>query len=1407
MSLRLPLKGSGGGGKGKTQTPTNTPDTLRSQDTVEIALAVSEGSGVRLKEGAKSFYVGDTVLMNADGTLNFQAFTINEYEGRNPEIPLALTLGGTSSNTAVGVTLTANTPVVRTGVVQANSETGIVPVNLLEVRLLISALYRQPKDGSGVFEHDVTFKIEYRGENEPNWHNFFNDERVTIHGKTTSNYVKVFRKPVPYSNQNYQIRVTKLTAESTTENFSTIAFESFHEIDTKPRTYHNTAITHLIGQASDQFTSIPEFWGIYTGIHVRVPTNYDPKTRVYAGTWDGTFKMAWTDNPAWILYDVVMNDRYGMNAYWPINLDKYDTYAAARWCDTIIPGTGKPRYTFNAWITDARSGPELARYIAGSFNGVFCDDLNGSAYLRVDKNDDAVAIFTPEDVTEDGFEYSYTDVSVRYNDITVTFLNEDLGYTEDRRRVTHDPSIAAIGRVELSYVAVGCTNVNEALRRTQHKLLTSVYETELVTFTAIRKGRYLQLYDTILVADPVMGYSITGRIRSAAGTKVTLRDPIFLEAAVSYKINFDTPSGIKTYDIASHTGGDHWELTLTSPVAVDLPEFASFSLQQQGGGFGLPKPYRVINHEEDAENPEKYLITALEINRNKVSDSDNLTDSGELDYSYLRPRGCPPPTNVKAYDASYTATDGTYVPQIGVSWTRAESAFIKHYLVQTKLSNQVEWGNAVQVNPSETMVNITSLRDRFDYRVRVAAVDRDGKQSDWVEAAFDVSIPNDAPPGICTGLTATGGIGSIELKWTNPTDADLASIEVWENTVNNLETATYLTSVAANTFLRGGLRGMTTRWYWVRAVDRSKNKGPFNSPLGTSATTEYVSHQDIADQIIDESKLYPELVKRIDTINPAELLRKLDLVFKKTGVPEMVDRISNSVMQLTQHAWGTYEEFKAEKGHTSSRFADVDVKTKELVEADRSLAEQITTVAAQTDQSVALINDRLTAQTTATEALAEHVEVVAVKLGDDIQAAVTEERQARVTAVTSESNLRTQQIATLGENLTAAITSETKARVDADASVSTRVDGLGARMGDAESAISTEQTARATGDEALGTRIDKLAVKVGENAASIQTEQTARADGDTALTSSITTLNSRVGTTEAAIQSEQTARANGDSALSTRIDTMGVRVGNTEAAIQTEQTTRANADGALSGRIDSLVVRSGELSAAIQTEQTARINGDNAYAGYVSTLQTQMGQVHTSLQELRTVDSQLGAQYVLKTDVNGYVAGFGLYNTGALAEFLVLADRFAVIQPGYGRKVPFIVKDGQVFLDEAFISNASIGTANIKNLSINGTKIEDFATGNMSGLTATVWSSEGPTLGLWTAGKPVAVLATVTGVPPSTSGGENSTFNPGFDARARVMVLGVGAGYNQWRCCDILGTFLPINGQVEASMLAIELRK
>jgi predicted phage tail protein len=829
------FSGSGFGGG----SPKSTKDNLFSTDQVEVVLGIGEGQIKGLAEGAKSFFIGDTPLVDVGGKPNFEDFELKIYDGRPGGQEIKSKLGGFGSSTTVSTELATNVPVTRQGL-QTN-------IDYIDFRLVVARLVKENEKGT--FEHIGRLRIEYKAASSSTWikattfltnppptedddgngiwtfhpgdrvtrvtpaagdrkvvwsateptgavkgdtwfdlddanrprvhngtafalptsltaatffgtfpgwswteidtasatgdqqsikrayaaseppasgalrgdfflntatnkvylHNgstwvvagttlkpdnpFGDDDDVTsvegeiqIKGKTTSSYVKELRLPVARIAEGYDLRVTKLSPPNTEELFFDVTWESFQQISKDPMVFEDLAVAHLVGRSSEQFSSLPDFSGIYDGRIVKVPSNYNEVARTYTGVWDGTWKLAYTNNPAYIANDLVDNDRYGMNAYYPVTINKWDVYEAGQWCD-VRTEDDRPRFTFNLTLTDPQGGREAVDFICGIFGGRFFDDGNGFATIKLDRDGEAVAIFTPENVVEGVFTYSFTDITSRYNDITATFINPDLNWNEDRRRVFEQEHIDQYGRIPLNFVAVGCTDPDEAIARARYKLITGTREFTIVNFKTNRMGLYLSPYDIILIGDDEAGGGPTGRVKAALGSSFTVRDPLYLEPGFSYQACFQIVGENAAYEVVKvpvsvgQTGTNLLTVMLDGALPAELPDDAVFTIETTDGSTA-PRPFRVMSISEAEGNPDLIDITAVAINRSKWAYVDGTIEYGDTEEHYeVKLNAKPAPVPAVRVEASQKKRAGGVVHNLVLDWDASPSSVTNRYRV------------------------------------------------------------------------------------------------------------------------------------------------------------------------------------------------------------------------------------------------------------------------------------------------------------------------------------------------------------------------------------------------------------------------------------------------------------------------------------------------------------------------------------------------------------------------------------------------------------------------------------------------------------------------------------------------------------------------------------------------------
>lgn len=600
------FEGNKGGGGSFRQRP----DTLRSNDVFEGLLGICAGPIKGLTNGLKSLKLNGTPIEDTSGNLNFKDMIVELRDGDPALHPqtIKLNLGGGGSPTGVGLTLTnGNAEGGAPGDWQTASIANI-GADFIDLRFLVQQLYLQNKTGVDVLTANLEIELKptgattwinpnisvptstyangsIPGPNGPiyvpesyfdglgNWQTETNNGYLAITGKATSPYVKELRITVPntgaYANKAWDARVRLIEPANVEADpifkKRTIAWESISagytgDLGTTPG-WRGLASIQFMGKATDEFSGDPRIEGDYETKLVKVPpiTVYDPETRTYTGSlWDGSYSRAYTNDPAWVINDVISDALFGMSALAPGSyLNKWDALEASKWCSEQVwdgdAGT-HPRYSLNFKSEAPQKAKEFVQYLAGAIGGFAWDNGNGEWRLKLDKPEAASDIVTL-DTIEGEFSYAHSDVSTRYNDIVVKFLNEEKDFLEDQIRVYDDDAIDLYGRKPITIVAVGCTNRQEAVRRGVVRLRSNLNETHTVSFTTNRRGRLLTPFSTVLIADGDLGYQVAASIVASADNLQTVGSWTNQSSFASVVTATAIPGGNPAFRFTSNNSG------------------------------------------------------------------------------------------------------------------------------------------------------------------------------------------------------------------------------------------------------------------------------------------------------------------------------------------------------------------------------------------------------------------------------------------------------------------------------------------------------------------------------------------------------------------------------------------------------------------------------------------------------------------------------------------------------------------------------------------------------------------------------------------------------------------------------------------------------------------------------------
>ena len=824
--------GKGGGGGG--HTPIEAKESGRSKQLVKIVEVISEGEVYGLADGMKSIYFDKTPVQNKDGSYNFKNVQV---EGRVGGQVQDLMAGFNTSEKEVGVgaLVKKNLPLTRT-VTDAK-------VSRLRLTIGVQSLFKQ-EDNGDTNGTSVNFIITIGSRTYP----------VSISGKYSSQYLQhhTFNNlpSVPFI-----VKVERTTDDSTTQRLqNNTIWSSYTEIIDTEFTYPNTA---LIGVKfdSEYFSNIPTRTYDLLGLKVKVPSNYDTRTHQYTGIWDGTFKVDWTDNPAWVLYDVVTNKRYGLGGrLGEFGADKWALYQVAQYCDQLVPdgfGGQEPRFTCNAWLTEQRSAYQVINDICSIFRAM--PVWNGQQLTVVmDRPADPVWTYTNANVDESGFSYTFSARKSRHNAIQVEYADKENSYEKAIEYVADDESIRKNGLNVKKITAFGCTSRGQAHRTALWLLQTEKLETKTVTFTVGAEGLMHIPGDIIKVADThYAGTNIGGRVLAVNGMTVTLDREITISGN-SYLSYINANAKHQNIKIISVNGA---EVTLDQPP-LGLEIYGVWSLTTQQVTSQL---FKALSVKEESKG--KYTIMALQHEPQKEA----IVDNG-----------------AKFEPVGTTVLTTPQISNIGVAVNADGSVSVDSSVTGgngiVKYDIRIYKGGVlydVRLGQPSPNLNIDSL-ENGDYSVLIQVKNENGQLLSEKTQTFTINKPP-AP----TGVRTTGGLGNITLEWDWVDDA--TATEIFTSETDDIKTAKRLTKVAARTYTHE-VGAKQVRYYWLRHA-RGVNVGPFNQQSGIKGE----SAVDIdAELEVLNKKLSQNIVNEvIDIALPA----------RKLGMTKYVDSLDVNVYQ------------------------------------------------------------------------------------------------------------------------------------------------------------------------------------------------------------------------------------------------------------------------------------------------------------------------------------------------------------------------------------------------------------------------------------------------------------------------------------------------------------------------------
>lgn len=819
------------GGKkkgGSSHTPVEAKETGRSFQILRMLEVISEGEIEGLVDDMKSVYLDKTPLANADGSFNFKNVSVYANAGTQDQDVLR-EFNSVEKEINVGTKVLKNKPIIKT-VTDVN-------VNRIRMTLGVERLMVQ-EDNGDTNPTSVSMVIEILKNNS-----IVQSRTYTFNGKYSNTYREMFDITVPQA--PFSIRVSRVEPDSSTNKLQNNCFwASYTEIIDKEFAYPNTA---LIGIKidSDYFGNIPTRNYEINGLIIKVPSNYNPETHTYTSDfWDGSFKLAWTNNPAWVFYDLVTNTRYGMGKrLQDFNIDKWQLYAIGRYCDELVPdgfGGKEPRMTCNIWITDQRKAYDLINDICSIFRAM--PVWNGQALTAIqDRVADPVWTYNNAN-TIGGFTRQRSARKARHNTIQVEYIDASDFYEKKVESVSDDVAVARYGENVKKITAFGCTSRGQAYRTGRWILETERLETETITFTVGQEGVMHLPYDVIEVADSqYAGVNVGGRVLAVNGTKLTLDRSIEIDdnSYLSYVSAKGVTENVKIVSFDKKTN-----IATVGKNLDGIPELTVWGLSTKRITTGL---YRAISiKENDNADGKTYTITALQ----HVPEKEDIVVNG----THFDPKPQTIYGDVVDAEINYNGRSLTINGKVNGSFNVLSSNNIASYTVKLLKDGALIYIEKGLKTPD---IKLDDL-ENGNYEAHILAYnDKNQLLSEYIKT-FKI----DRPP-VVANASAVGGLGCIYLTWDYVDD--ITDTEIWASKTNDLSTAKRITKLNGLMYTFE-CEGNETWYFWLRHV-RGVNIGSFGQTTGIKATS--------ADSLDDIKQLQAKIINEVITVGlPA---RKLDM--------------------------------------------------------------------------------------------------------------------------------------------------------------------------------------------------------------------------------------------------------------------------------------------------------------------------------------------------------------------------------------------------------------------------------------------------------------------------------------------------------------------------------------------------
>lgn len=926
------IQGRKGGG-GSAHTPVEEPDDLLSVAKLKMLLAISEGE-IQGELTAQQIYLNDTPLANDDGSYNFTGVKWEFRTGTQDQAYIQ-GLPEIDNELSIGVQVKAASPWVRQ----------FTDLNLDAVRVKLSLPVQYAYKDNGDMVGTVTrYAIDLSVDGGA-WKTVVNG---TFDGKTTSEYQRDHRIDLPTASSGWSVRVRRITPDSTSSKLVN-AFSVFsvaEVIDSKLR-YPNTALLYVELDSSQFNGSVPKTTCKPKGKVVRVPTTYDPVTRTYNGTWTGDFKLAYTNNPAWIFYDLVLDEIYGMgNRVDATMIDKWELYSIAQYCDEKVPngaGGTEPRFTCNVYIQSQQDAYNVLKDIAAIFRGITFWG-NDQIYVKADvPQDDVDFVYHASNVIDGLFTYAGGTYKNRYTSCQVSWSDPQNHYSDTIEGVYDTDLVQRYGVNETQLTAIGCTSQSEAHRRGRWAILSNAKD-GTISFGVGLDG-YIPLPAEIIgVADPFRaGRQNGGRVSVVNGLSFTLDRAV--DYAAGDRLVLNLPDGTAQTRTIASVSADKKTVKVSTAFSQVPVKGAVWAIDSDNLAIQYFRVTSIASNDDGT-----FTISGVQHDPNKYRYIDDGVKIDPAPITVTPPGVMKAPQNILITETDHIA-QGLTVASMQVTWDKVDNAI--RYAAQWRKDNG-DWVNVGQV--SSQGFTIQGIYTGV-YDVRVRAINAMDVSSPWGYAESTTLNGKVGKPGMPVNLIATTDVvWAIDIKWAFPEGSgDTAYTEIEVATTADGQNPLFLAYVPypGVSYQHGPMPAGVRRWYRARLVDRIGNVGdwtPFVEGMSNA------NADDLIGSVVEEF------------MNSAD-------------GKALLEPLVTSPEAILQDVLATYDSVNQQWANYGENRAGIIQAQKVAADAQSSIASLRTDVTAQFADQQAAIQQKMTAYADASGGSAIYTLKTGIKYG------------------------------------------------------------------------------------------------------------------------------------------------------------------------------------------------------------------------------------------------------------------------------------------------------------------------------------------------------------------------------------------------------------------------------------------